>query len=68
MKSVELIAKLTGRTYIEVKPKILTSAILKERIQKHIVNNNIPLLEDMTSGIKVEGASLKTERRKLEIK
>ena len=26
------------------------------------------LLEDMTSGIKVEGASLKTDRRKLEIK
>jgi hypothetical protein len=26
------------------------------------------LLEDLTSGIKVEGASLKTDRRKLEIK
>jgi hypothetical protein len=41
MTSAELQARLTGRIYIESKPKKLTSAILKERIQKHIADNNI---------------------------
>ena len=58
MNSAELQARLMGRTYTEEKPKNLTSSILKERIEKYII----------TSGIKVEGASLKTDRRKLESK
>jgi hypothetical protein len=43
-------------------------ASYKRIIPLKVEPDKVKLLEDMTSGIKVEGASLKTDRRKLEIK
>jgi hypothetical protein len=43
-------------------------ASYKRIVPLKVEPDKVKLLEDMTSGIKVEGASLKTDRRKLEIK
>jgi hypothetical protein len=43
-------------------------ASYKRIIPLKVEPDKVKLLEDMSSGIKVEGASLKTDRRKLEIK
>ena len=44
MKSAELMAKLTGKTYIQPKQEKMTSDILKKGIQKHILDNKIPAI------------------------
>ena len=46
----------------------LIPASYKRIVPQAVEADKRKLLEDMTSGIKVEGASLKTDRRKLEIK
>jgi len=58
--------KLPPLVVIEDLDKIPAS--YKRIIPLKVEPDKVKLLEDMTSGIKVEGASLKTDRRKLEIK
>ena len=58
--------KLPPLVIIEDLDKIPAS--YKRIIPLKVEPDKVKLLEDMTSGIKVEGASLKTDRRKLEIK
>jgi hypothetical protein len=58
--------KLPPMVIIEDLDKIPAS--YKRIIPLKVEPDKVKLLEDMSSGIKVEGASLKTDRRKLEIK
>jgi hypothetical protein len=58
--------KLPPLVIIEDLDKIPAS--YKRIIPLKVEPDKVKLLEDMSSGIKVEGASLKTDRRKLEIK